>query len=349
MKLRFLFRADSGEGFGHGHSARVETLARAAKNLGHEAGIAYRRTRGQRRTADVFDAVLPLPARSVAGHADEASDAIDTQTAAVECRFVPDIVVVDHYGLAKEWEKTARSFGKFIVALDDIPDRPHAANLVIELVPNDSEGESVPGRQQDVIRIRGLEYFPVGHDFGMPPPDWSSPSRNVLVSFGGWDPTGGTLVACEALALLREEAPERLVTADIVIGEANQQVDDVRRFAASRPWLLAHSGSPSLAPFMRRSHLVICGAGNTLVEAVASGRAPISVIVADNQEMLARHLAHAHQACVLMSPDDVSPQSLADAIRESWYGGQSAGTGPIDMLGAQRCVAKVLLESGLER
>lgn len=318
------------------------------KSLGHEAGIAFRRIRGQRHMGDVFDAVIPLHRDGHARYEGEVADAIDTLATSAELQFEPDVVVVDHYGLTSSWERTARSLGKFVVAFDDVANRPHAADLVFELVPDGPEREPAPN-QPGVLRIRGLQYLPIGHDFRMPPPDWNSPSRNILVSFGGWDPAGGTLVACEALEQIRVAEPRKLLTADVVVGPACRLGEDVRRFASSRPWLLVHSAVPSLAPLVRRSHHVICAAGNTLAEVVASGRAPVSVIVAENQRMLASHLSQALSVRVFNSPDDVDPESLASAVCASWDGVKNSVPSPIDTLGANRCIARVLQESGMSK
>ena len=346
--LRFLFRADSGEGFGHGHSARVETLARAAKGLGHEVALVSRRNRGQRLAGDVFDAHVLLPPHSDAPDAGEVADAIDALTRADELQFESDIVIVDHYQLTASWERTARSRGKFVVALDDTPDRPHDADIVFEFVPEVAvreQSRSEPG----ALRIRGLEHLPVGQDFRMAPPDWSAQSRNILVSFGGSDPTGGTLIACEALVSIREAKPKHHVTADVVMAPAGRAADDVRRFVSQRPWIRIHNALPSLAPLVRRSHHVICAAGNTLVEAVAARRAPVSVIVADNQRILANHLAQTLRVRVFASPDAVDPATLADAVLQSWDDGGICAAGPIDTLGADRFIARVLEESGMSR
>jgi hypothetical protein len=75
---------------------------------------------------------------------------------AAECRellratgFNPHVVVVDHCELGLTWEDAWRSSGAFVAALDDMPNRPHSADLVVELLP---------GTSADPQRIRGLQF-----------------------------------------------------------------------------------------------------------------------------------------------------------------------------------------------
>jgi spore coat polysaccharide biosynthesis predicted glycosyltransferase SpsG len=344
--LRFLFRADSGAGIGHGHAVRSETLMSVVRDHGHEARLVFRPRPGQRELSSQFESPIALSVREADAHGGQRADAAATLARAAEFGFDPDIVVVDHYGLGPEWEHAVRSAGKYVVALDDTADRPHAADLVFELIPEDSVPR-LPVTDGQTRRVRGLRYLPIGRDFEMLPPDWESPNRNILVSFGAWDPTGGTLIACEALERIRDASPDHAVTADVVIGRANESRDAVREFASRRTWVTAIDSVPSLAPLLRRSHYVICTAGNVLVEALAAGRRPVVIIVAQNQAELASHLAGAVGLRVFGAGEALDAVALAEAVIAQRDGISVSGRVPIDSLGAERLIARLLEEAGM--
>jgi spore coat polysaccharide biosynthesis predicted glycosyltransferase SpsG len=309
--------------------------------------MVFRPRPGQRELSSQLESPIPLSVREVHAGGGQRADAALTLARAAEAGFDPDIVVVDHYGLGPEWEHAVRSAGKYVVALDDTADRPHAAHLVFELIP-ESPVPPLPGTDGESRRVRGLRYLPVGRDFEMLPPDWESPNRNVLVSFGAWDPTGGTLIACEALERIRDASPDHAVTADVVIGRANEARDKIQEFASQRPWITAVDSVPSLAPLLQRSHYVICAAGNVLAEALAAGRQPVVIIVAENQEELASFLAEAAGLRVFGAGEALDAGALADAVIAQRDGGRSVrGRAPIDSLGAERLIARLLEEAGM--
>jgi UDP-2,4-diacetamido-2,4,6-trideoxy-beta-L-altropyranose hydrolase len=344
--LRFLFRADSGAGIGHGHAVRSETLMSIVRERGHEARMVFRPMPGQRELSSQFESPISLPMRDLVADGGERADAAATLARAAELGFDPDIVVVDHYGLGPAWERAIQAAGKYVVALDDTANRPHSADLVFELIP-DGPIPRLPGADGQTRRVRGLRYLPIGRDFEVQPPDWESQNRNIFVSFGAWDPTGGTLVACEALERIRDASSDHVVTADVVIGRANEYRDVVREFASLRPWITATDSVPSLAPLLKRSHYVICAAGNVLAEALAVGRRPVVVIVAQNQEEFANHLAGAVGLRVFRLGEALHAGALAEAVIAQWDGMSVRGRAPIDNLGAERLIARLLEEAGV--
>ncbi len=313
---------------------------------GHEARLAFRPTPGQRELSSQFESPIALPVREADAYGGQRADAAATLARAAEFGFDPDIVVVDHYGLGPEWEHAVRSAGKYVVALDDTADRPHAANLVFEFI-QEGPVSRLSGTDSQTHRVRGLRYLPIGREFKMTPPDWESSNRNILVSFGAWDPTGGTLVACEALERIRDASPDHAVTADVVIGRANEDRDRIREFASKRPWITAVDSAPSLAPLLQRSHYVICAAGNVLVEALAAGRRPVTVIVAANQEELAGFLAKAAGLRLFGVGEALDAVALAEAVILQRGGMGVSGRLPIDSLGAERLIARLLEEAGM--
>lgn len=337
---RILFRADSGVGIGHGHATRIEALARAVMRSGGDARIVARRLEGHRSPAPDLSPVLWLEEMPTTDDSDSAvqADAYATLSAAHAAGFPFNLVVVDHYGLGPKWEQTVRSTGSKVVALDDFPGRPHAANQVVELLPR---AVSTPGR------LAGIEYLPMDSAYDLPPITVPTIGLRVVVTFGASDPTGHIVVALDALDRLDDLAPSLVSHAIIVAGVANPAFDTVTGRLAGEPRRTLYRQVPSLVPLIRDAHLVLTAAGNAMTEAVAAGRRTIAVVTAGNQSALAKSLAAASLVHLLPSADAATVENLAQALQHvAGPGGQEIEVAlarrSIDAFGADRLLEAVM-------
>jgi spore coat polysaccharide biosynthesis predicted glycosyltransferase SpsG len=266
------------------------------------------------------------------------ADALATLEAGRACGFKFDLVVVDHYGLGPTWERTVRATGANVVALDDFPGRPHAANQVVELLPCAS---ATPGR------LAGLEYLPMDRAYDLPPVSVPTNGVRVVVTFGASDPTGHTLVALDALDRLDALVPGLLAHADIVIGAAHPAPDAVAAGVFGVPRRSLHRQEPSLVLLMRDAHVVLTAAGNAMSEAVAAGRRTIAVVTADNQATLADTFAATGVVHRIPSAGAATAAALAQALQYVvGPGGRAIDVAlarrPVDTFGADRLVAALV-------
>ena len=110
---RALFRADATPQLGGGHIYRCLTLAHALSAEGWTCSFACN---------DGAERVVPWLARSPFHRADPnalGGDAVD-------------LLVVDHYDLAADDESACRSWATQILVIDDIANRRHDADMLID-------------------------------------------------------------------------------------------------------------------------------------------------------------------------------------------------------------------------
>lgn len=335
---RVLFRADSGVGIGHGHATRVEALARAAERAGASTRFVVRPLAGRRPPA--VDLAAPW---WIAGGEHTASVDGDPQRDAREtlalCRrhhFVPDVVIVDAYELGPPWHTAMRDAGAFVVALDDHAGRAHAADLIVELLPGTSTGQ----------RLRGLQFLPM--DPGLALPQRQLPGRGwrVLVTFGGADPTGHTLLALDAVDAVDAHHDGLIAHVDIVIGAAHPSPYAIRARVDGHPRRRLHVQVPSLIPLFETADLVVTAAGNAMVEAVAAGRVAIAVVTAENQMELAHALGEAGLVHLVPKFDAATATGLARALtyvacEQGARIAHKLSYRPIDAFGADRLIGAV--------
>jgi UDP-2,4-diacetamido-2,4,6-trideoxy-beta-L-altropyranose hydrolase len=142
--MRIAFRADASPQMGTGHVMRCLTLADALKGRGAQSTFICRphaghlldliKQRGHEAIVlspadDAFTAPAdPFHAKWLG--TDWASDAAQTEQSLGN--QVVDWLVVDHYALDCRWEQEMRPHTRRIMAIDDLADRPHDSDLLLD-------------------------------------------------------------------------------------------------------------------------------------------------------------------------------------------------------------------------
>ena len=239
--------------------------------------------------------------------ADESGDL--ARTMALIADGMPDHVVVDHYGLGETWELgMAERFPEAtIVAVDDLPDRPHAVDLLVDpnlgasgprLTPNSS------GRT-----LFGSAYAPLAAEYREPaeerPPDGAHP--HVLVTLGGGRSGIVGALAEEIVADRRL----RHVEFEFVVPDANECAA-VTEVIEGRSGSVVHRRVPTLRPLLERADLVVGAGGTSAWQRLRLGRPSVMLTLAANQVRAAEALRELGLARLVEQVDD--PRAAADAI-----------------------------------
>lgn len=123
--------------------------------------------------------------------------------------------------------------------------------------------------------LTGLKYLPVGPEFGkvnVRPRPALSKGRRVLVSMGGVDRTGATLVTVKALGIVHAKHPGLLRDVRIVCGPGFTYAASLARLLEEESY--PHevlTDVPDMWEELFRADLVISAGGNTLFEAACCG------------------------------------------------------------------------------
>jgi spore coat polysaccharide biosynthesis predicted glycosyltransferase SpsG len=151
----------------------------------------------------------------------------------------------------------------------------------------------------------------------------------VLVTTGGGDPQGASDRLVEAVRAALPEADLRLVLGPQASGPVPAGVQTVR-------------GRDSLFEELRAADLVVCGAGQTALEAISLGIPAVVVPLATNQADAALRLDEAHVARVVWPGSDPLPH-LRELGSNAAVRAELAARGPrtIDGRGAARIATKI--------
>lgn len=321
--MKVAFRADASLLIGSGHVMRCLTLAEALRSRGAQCLFISREHPGhllatiQQRGFAVT--ALPPPATGVepvrAGaliHApwlgcDWQTDA--QQSSAALAQGVVDWLVVDHYALDQSWEAALRSCYRKLLVIDDLADRAHQADLLLDQnlgrQPPDYAALVPPSCQ--VL---------AGPRFALLRPEFAAVRayslrrrqqpklQQLLITMGGVDLPNATGQVLEALKACALPSDCRI---SVVMGAQAPWLHQVREQARDMPWpteVLVNISD--MAQRMADSDLAIGAAGGTSWERCCLGLPTLLVVLADNQWPGAKALQAARAARLIGEVRDLA-------------------------------------------
>lgn len=331
--MRVAFRADASLSLGAGHVMRCLTLADELKALGAETLFVSQDMPGH------LDDLVHARGHPIAllAATDWQADAAGTQAAVAPG---VDWLVVDHYGLDARWERALRPWARHILALDDMADRPHDCDLLLD------QNLQAPGRYAHLLP-RSCEIL-LGPRYALLRPAFHAlrPQRThregrvdaLLLCFGGGDAGNETGKALEALAGM--EIPGLKV--EVVLGGGHARKQMILESCATLPDCRVHCQVDDMAALMVRADLALGATGVSTWERACLGLPTLAVSVAENQHPIAQAAAEAGLLTWLGPADRVDAAAWQAAIRhalalpEELAAQTRAGMARVDGLGARR-------------
>jgi len=302
--VRVYIRCDSSYDIGSGHVMRCLTLACTLRGLGAHVNFicldlpgslcGYIETKGfsvyRLKWSDSFglrETVGVLVNNSEDAQIKDSKKSLEI----IKRNGGADLVVVDQYSLCAEWEKRMRLEAPKIMVIDDLADRPHDCDLLLDqnyyknmssryegLVPDHCTRLLGPGysllrtefyEAREILKIRG------------------GVVRRVLIFFGGSDPGNETVKALKAVGLANR--PD--IAVDVVVGANNPNKDQVKEICNSIENTSFYCQVENMAELMSSADLSIGAGGVSMIERCFLGLPSIVVIIAQNQYQTAVDIA----------------------------------------------------------
>lgn len=298
-----VFRPDASFSVGSGHVIRCLALATALRELGAQCAVAA--------TRQALDAVPALPAsgNTILHLADDK----DPRALAEIMPENVDWLVVDHYGLGSDYHAACRPWAKLIMAIDDVPCRSHACDLLLDQTLDRQATDYTPWVPSGSKVLTGTAYALLRPAFAAKRQQAMAkkhdPLRRILVSFGGGNPDGITERVTRAVA---ERLPD--VTLDVVIGSHWPEAADLAARLSMMPSVVVHCDPPNMAELMLSADLAIGAAGSMSWERCALALPSVLIIAADNQADIASRLGQAGAAWIETPLTAGTEMRIADAV-----------------------------------
>lgn len=315
--MNIVIRTDASVEIGTGHVMRCLTLAKQLKRHGAEVtfvccefegnSISYLQGEG------MGVAVLP----SIEDNFQWQLDAEETIVVIKEMNIEVDLVIVDHYGLDSSWESRLRRFTKKIMVIDDLADRPHDCDLLLDqnyyLNMNERYGKLVP---EHCIQMLGPDYVLLRDEFMQAvkrPRERKGEINSILVFFGGTDPTGETIKTLKAIRDIN--IPEMKI--NVVVGAANPKRYETERLCSEMQNVNFYCQVSNMAELMWEADLAIGAGGATTWERCYLGLPSLTVVLAGNQLEVTKTIANQGATIYLGEGPDLTVESYQRAIMNS--------------------------------
>ena len=301
---------------GAGHLMRCLTLAQQAHGHGAEVAFICADLPGNLSalvTQQGFGLhLLPGPATGDM-HApfDWAGDAAQTLAAAGTQPW--DWLVADHYSIDARWETTLRPMARHILAIDDLADRGHDCDVLLD--QNYYPGLEhrydalVPPACRKLLGPRYLLLRPEFTEARRRLARHTGEVRRILVNFGGTDEANITDLALDAIALLARPG----IAVDVVIGSTTPHRAATEARIAALPGAQLHVQTSRMAELIASADLAIGACGSSTWERCCLGLPTLALVLADNQRQGAAALHAAGIIVNLGEAQAMMPAALAAA------------------------------------
>lgn len=297
-----VFRVDSGFNIGSGHLMRCITLANyLKKSVKLKCYFIVRENEGSFNNIVIENGfnLLLIDGPEPKGNVDNYSDWLGTSQAidAIQSLEVLkkndlqkiDILVIDHYALDITWEKRFRSISKKIVVIDDLADRQHSCDILLDqnLAPNykNRYNDLIPQNSKTFL---GISFCLLRKDFIDAKKSIKVRTKlsNVLIFLGGVDKDNATM---QILLTLRAKLSE-FQSVTVIVGQSNPHKIQVKEFCNEYRNCSFHEQVSNMAEIMSQSDLAIGAGGATTGERIFLGLPSLVFSLAPNQVAVARYL-----------------------------------------------------------
>ena len=265
-----------------------------------------------------------------------------------------DLLVVDHYRLGAAFETAARGWARRILVIDDLADRPHDCDLLLDTaLGRESEAYEalVPGHCRLLLGPRYAllrPQFAAARAGALARRDNVEPVRRILVSLGETDPADVTEKVVEGIGRSGIDAE-----IDVVTGLAAARQGRIERAAEQIPQRVRMLPAVTdMARLMVEADMAVGAGGSTTWERCCLGLPTVLVTVAPNQAVQAKALTDLDAALCLGWHEDVEAGAVADAVRRMGAGAEErsrlsvASASLCDGEGAGRIAAAIELAAG---
>lgn len=347
-----VFRLDASDRLGGGHLMRCLALADAlaARGVSSMFVCAVVPPVLEQRVGDAGHRLLRIEPAGDDGGPDvplspsaQELDAVRSLEAVAGLRA--SWLVLDHYGLAAPWEEVAGARAERTLVIDDLADRRHACDVLLDQTlgraPGDYEG-LVPDRCQLLL---GPLYALLRPEFAQARPHAlrrrrsPSPVRRVLVSLGATDVGGVTARVLEVLTGTQLNA-----AFDVVLGSGSPSLPNAEAAAARDSRVVLHIDSREMAALMVAADVAVGASGISSWERCCLGLPTITLVLADNQRLVAAELARIGAVHALEAVSDVGQAAVSLADDAALRLQMIAAAAPVTDGGGAAAVAAFMLD-----
>ncbi|WP_445479405.1 UDP-2,4-diacetamido-2,4,6-trideoxy-beta-L-altropyranose hydrolase [Lysinibacillus irui] len=286
-------RVDASVEIGTGHVMRCLTLAHRLKKAEKYVAFICRDAEGQciklieQQGFEVF--ILPNSGGSLWDFISNYWEKDAQETINILKKYNVERLIIDHYSIDIKWEKLVRPFVNEIMVIDDLANRKHDCDILLDqnfyldmdtryegLVP--SSTKMLLGPSYALLRDEFIEAKKYIKPF-------NGRVERLFIFFGGSDPTNETERVLKVIIPILEKYD---LNVDVVVGDSNLNKKQIKELVLAYDRIHYHCQINNIAELMAKADLAIGAAGATIWERAFLGLPSIVIAVAKNQVEVAK-------------------------------------------------------------
>lgn len=230
---------------------------------------------------------------------------------------IVDCLIVDHYLLDIIWETGIRQYVKKIFVIDDLANRVHDCDLLLD--QNYYDDLSI--RYDNLIpkhckKFLGPQFTLLRKEFEIAKETLKERDglvRRILVFFGGTDPTNETIKTLMAIQQL--DCTNLYI--DVVVGKTNLHQKKIEELCSVIPNTNYYCQVDNMAELMAQADLSIGAGGITTWERCYLGLPSLTIIVASNQVEVNKAVALAGATWNMGLSTDITIEHLSKTLTKA--------------------------------
>lgn len=296
---RIVFRVDSSLQIGSGHLMRCLTLAEQLKEKAEVIFIS-RDLKGNLNHLIVEKgyAIFILPKNllehGLRGYEKWLTVKVDVdakQTKEVLQTMDVEFVIIDHYAIDETWEKIVRPYTRKIMVIDDLANRKHDCDVLLDQNFYCDLERRYDGLVPDTCRLMlGPKYAILREEFQEARKNRrlrDGQISNIFIFFGGSDRGNETMKSLLAVKAMNRGD----ITVNVVVGTSNPHQDCIKEFCNQNSTMHFHRQICYMAKLMNEADLAIGAGGTTIWERCYLGLPAIVIAIAENQVQICKDCA----------------------------------------------------------
>ena len=326
--MKIVFRVDASSTIGTGHVVRCLTLAKALHERNVEVSFICREHDGhlcELITKNSYT-VNRLPVHCTSFKTENTLahsawlgtkwevDASETKAVIETMGDKPDWLIVDHYAIGSRWESVLRTFVQRIMVIDDLADREHDCDLLLD------QNLVAEMHTRYVNKISASCGILLGPSYALLQSIYEEmynhvlprkgPIRRIFIFFSG---TSNNILTEQAIAVfLSLNRPD--IEVDVVVPYS--QLESIRERVVNCPNIYLHSALSTLAPLIAKADLAIGASGAASWERLCLGLPTLAVSLAENQRPIAEELDRQGLIHYLGNIDTVDSIIIAQELKK---------------------------------
>jgi spore coat polysaccharide biosynthesis predicted glycosyltransferase SpsG len=217
--------------------------------------------------------------------------------------FAPDVVILDVLDTSRSFVEGLRSVCDFIVTFEDLGSGADAADLVFNELYADPSADGTRRFSGPTVACLREEFY------SMVPRATAESVKEILITFGGTDPSNLTMKALQALELLKER-----FHVTVILGLGYPDATAIEAMArASAHTVSVHRNVRNMSTWMARADLAVTSAGRTVFELIAC-QTPVITLAQNQRELLHTCARESYGVLSLGLGAAVQPEGIARAV-----------------------------------